>query len=83
MLALGHEELQLKKKRMIDWLEKSEEQCMESIQSFTASLHLLSSTLQNGCNTLGMMHQSHQKNQHQWYNFHPQYQQQQSDTPGF
>ena len=40
MLALGHEELQLKK-RMIDQLEKSEEKYMESMQSFTASLHLV------------------------------------------
>ena len=64
MLALGHEELQLKK-RMIDQLEKSEEKYMESMQSFTASLHSLSSTLQNGFNMLGMMmQQNHQQNQH-------------------
>ena len=64
MLALRHEELQLKK-RMIDKLEKSEEKYMESMQSFTASLHSLSSTLQNGFNMLGMMmQQNHQQNQH-------------------
>ena len=64
MSALGHEELQLKK-RMIDQLEKSEEKYMESMQSFTASLHSLSSTLQNGFNMLGMMmQQNHQQNQH-------------------
>ena len=81
MLALGHEELQLKK-RMIDQLEKSEEKYMESMQSFTASLHSLSSTLQNGFNMLGMMmHQNHQQNQHLQYN-HPQYQQQQSNMSG-
>ena len=81
MLALGHEEIQLKK-RMIDKLEKSEEKYMESMQSFTASLHSLSSTLQNGFNMLGMMmHQNHQQNQHLQYN-HPQYQQQQSNMSG-
>ena len=64
MLALGHEEIQLKK-RMIDKLEKSEEKYMESMQSFTAILHSLSSTLQNGFNMLGMMmQQNHQQNQH-------------------
>ena len=59
MLTIGHEELQLKK-RMIDKLEKSEEKYMESMQSFTASLHSLSSTLQNGFNMLGMMMQQNQ-----------------------
>ena len=81
ILALGHEELQLKK-RMIDQLEKSEEKFMESMQSFTASLHSLSSTLQNGFNMLGMMmQQNHQHNQHLQHN-HPQYQQQQSNMSG-
>ena len=52
------------------------------MQSFTASLHSLRSTLQNGFNMLGMMmQQNHQQNQHLQYN-HPQYQQQQSNMSG-
>ena len=74
MLAIGQEELELKKK-MVDQLEKSEKRYTDSMQSFATSLNSLSSTLQNGFNMLGMMMQQNQQ-QNQQYNMHPQYQQQ-------
>ena len=74
MLAIGQEELELKKK-MVDQLEKSEKRYTDSMQSFATSLNSLSSTLQNGFNMLGMMMKQNQQ-QNQQYNMHPQYQQQ-------
>ena len=65
MLVLGQEELQLKK-RMIDRLEKSEKaEYTESMQRFATRLNSLSSTLQNGFNTPGMMMQ---RDHNQQYN---------------
>lgn len=71
---------------MIDQLEKSEKKTVHGkYAKFCCQFEFseLNSTLQNGFNMLGMMMQlTHQRNQNQQYNMHPQYQQPPNNVQG-